>query len=294
MHGYGGQNGMRSDSSGPGSQGPDGCGPARTGPHRARRAVLKVLAGVSIVVLVMAGITLLLGGGVQGTLSLIHQKGEQEALTVLPTPLGATVGPEQPPESTVSRSSTPSVSPTGTTRAPSARTSTRPRRASRSGTSAAATSARRGTTSPTTSEQVSDLGEQLLANLNEFRAAAGVSPLALRAGLVRSASTHDSVMAGGCGLSHQCPGEEDLGSRISTEGVKWSAVGENIGYGGPVDASDSAILAMARRMTASMMAETPPNDGHRRNILSPSFRYVGIALLRDSNGTVWMTQDFAG
>ena len=43
-----------------------------------------------------------------------------------------------------------------------------------------------------------------------------------------------------------------------------------------------------------MLAETAPNDGHRRNILNGSFKYVGICLYQDANGTVWMTQDFAG
>jgi uncharacterized protein YkwD len=42
-----------------------------------------------------------------------------------------------------------------------------------------------------------------------------------------------------------------------------------------------------------MLAETPPNDGHRRNILNASFAHVGISLYRDAQGTVWMTQDFS-
>jgi uncharacterized protein YkwD len=42
-----------------------------------------------------------------------------------------------------------------------------------------------------------------------------------------------------------------------------------------------------------MLAEQPPNDGHRQNILSRSFRFVGITVTRDSSGTVWMTQDFS-
>jgi uncharacterized protein YkwD len=42
-----------------------------------------------------------------------------------------------------------------------------------------------------------------------------------------------------------------------------------------------------------MLAEQPPNDGHRLNILSSSFSHVGITVSRDSQGTVWMTQDFS-
>jgi uncharacterized protein YkwD len=42
-----------------------------------------------------------------------------------------------------------------------------------------------------------------------------------------------------------------------------------------------------------MLNEQPPNDGHRLNILSTSFTHIGIAVYRDSSGTVWLTQDFS-
>jgi uncharacterized protein YkwD len=50
---------------------------------------------------------------------------------------------------------------------------------------------------------------------------------------------------------------------------------------------------MAVGLTQSMLDETPPNDGHRQNILSSSFHHIGIAVYRDGSGTVWMTQDFS-
>jgi uncharacterized protein YkwD len=100
-------------------------------------------------------------------------------------------------------------------------------------------------------------------------------------------------MAGGCGLSHQCPGEASLGDRETAAGVSWSAAGENIGEGGPVSDTNDAIAKMAVGLTNSMLAEQPPNDGHRRNILSSSFHHIGISIFRDSSGTVWMTQDFS-
>ena len=104
---------------------------------------------------------------------------------------------------------------------------------------------------------------------------------------------HNQTMASGCGLSHQCPGEPDLGARETAAGVHWMAAGENIGEGGPVSSSDSAIASMAVALTQDMLNEKPPNDGHRRNILSTSFTHIGIAVFRDSKGTVWMTQDFS-
>jgi uncharacterized protein YkwD len=42
-----------------------------------------------------------------------------------------------------------------------------------------------------------------------------------------------------------------------------------------------------------MLNEKPPDDGHRRNILSSSFTHIGIAIHRDAPGTVCLTQDFS-
>jgi uncharacterized protein YkwD len=137
-------------------------------------------------------------------------------------------------------------------------------------------------------------GQAVLNQINRARAKEGLSALVMNSGLVASAEKHNLRMADGCNLRHQCPGEASLGSRISAEGVSWSTVGENIGFGGRVPSSTSAITAMATNLTRSMLNERPPNDGHRRNILSSSFTRVGISVYRDSSGMVWMTQDFSG
>ena len=134
---------------------------------------------------------------------------------------------------------------------------------------------------------------QVLALINQARSAAGLAPLTITASLNSSASAHNSRMAGGCGLSHQCPGEADLGARETAAGVHWTAAGENIGEGGPVANTAAAIAQMAVGLTQSMLNEKPPDDGHRRNILSSSFTHIGIAVFRDSSGTVWLTQDFS-
>ena len=115
--------------------------------------------------------------------------------------------------------------------------------------------------------------------------------------------------------------------------MQWTAAGENIGEGGPVAATTvasttvasttvasttvastrlvstrfvstrfvstrfvsptGAITAMATALTRDMLAEKPPDDGHRLNLLSPDFTHIGIAVYRGSDGTVWLTQDFA-
>jgi hypothetical protein len=60
-----------------------------------------------------------------------------------------------------------------------------------------------------------------------------------------------------------------------------------------VSDTGSAEASMAVGLTQSMLDEKPPNDGHRANILSSSFTHIGIAVIRDSSGTVWLTQDFS-
>jgi uncharacterized protein YkwD len=134
---------------------------------------------------------------------------------------------------------------------------------------------------------------QVLALINQARATAGLPPLTITAGLENSASAHNLTMAGGCGLSHQCPAEPDLGARETAAGVIWSACGENIGEGGPVSNTGAAIAQMAVGLTQDMLNEKPPDDGHRRNILSSSFTHIGIAIYLDGSGTVWLTQDFS-
>jgi uncharacterized protein YkwD len=134
---------------------------------------------------------------------------------------------------------------------------------------------------------------QVLALINQARAQAGLPPYSLSSRLDRSAGGHNGLMAAGCGLSHQCPGEPPFGTRETDAGVTWTSAGENIGEGGPVADTSAAIAQMALALTQDMLNEKPPDDGHRLNILSSSFHVTGIAVFRDSSGTVWMTQDFA-
>jgi uncharacterized protein YkwD len=135
--------------------------------------------------------------------------------------------------------------------------------------------------------------EQVLQVINKARAQAGLPGYTITAGLTTSSGKHNALMVGGCGLSHQCPGEPSLGARETAAGVSWTSAGENIGEGGPVANSEAAIAQMAVELTTDMLNERPPDDGHRLNILSSAFRHIGIAVTRDSHGTVWMTQDFS-
>ncbi|HUQ57670.1 sigma-70 family RNA polymerase sigma factor [Lentzea sp.] len=137
--------------------------------------------------------------------------------------------------------------------------------------------------------------ERVLALINETRANAGLPAVTMDPALVTAAERHTrAMMSNGCGLSHQCPGESGLGERGTAAGVRWSSVAENVGMGGPVKDAVEPITKMALNLTQGMIDEKPPNDGHRKNILSRSSTRIGIVVVRDAKGTVWMTHDLAG
>jgi uncharacterized protein YkwD len=136
------------------------------------------------------------------------------------------------------------------------------------------------------------LAQQLFQQINRDRAANNLPALGWEPRLERSARQHDLVMAAGCGLMHQCPNEPDVGTRISNQGVQWQTVGENIGEGGPVYTNSDA-WNMVLMIHNGMMAEKPPDDGHRRNLLSKDFHRIGISIYIDAHNTLWLTEDFA-
>jgi uncharacterized protein YkwD len=151
------------------------------------------------------------------------------------------------------------------------------------------------TTEPTTAAPSSPTGDvvldAVLAHINAARTANGLPAYAFSAALSKASQAHNALMAGGCGLSHQCPGEAGLGDRFTAAGVSWTSAGENIGQGNAQNTPD-AITAAANGLTDLMLAEVAPNDGHRRNLLSSGFKHVGLAVTRGSDGRVWVTQDF--
>jgi uncharacterized protein YkwD len=182
----------------------------------------------------------------------------------------------RPPRPTTTASPTPTrtASPTPTTTA------------SPTPTTPAAT-----TPAPTPTPTADTVIDQVLAHINASRTENGLVALTLNADLSRASELHNQLMIGGCGLSHQCPGEAGLGDRFTAQGVRWTSAGENIGYGS-AGSSQAAVVGAANGLTDSMLAEQPPNDGHRRNLLNTGFRQIGLAVDRDANGLVWMTQDF--
>lgn len=133
------------------------------------------------------------------------------------------------------------------------------------------------------------VGAKLLVYINTKRAANGLYAYKVSPGLVRSATLHSQCMAAEQRLSHLCNGEKPIGERFI--GVPWRGASENAGQENASNTTAS-ILAAVERSTDAMLGEAPGNDGHRKNLLSNSSKLIGIGVVRDSRGKIWLTQDF--
>lgn len=217
------------------------------------------------------------------------------AVTTLARPVGASLGPvtvasarpkptRPHPRPTASATATPTTAPP-TTAAPTSASTTQP-------TTAPPSTAAPTTAAPTTSASTGDaIITAVLDHINAARVASGLTPYVLNSQLSQASQAHNALMAGGCGLSHQCPGEAGLGDRFTAAGVAWTSAGENIGQGNAAD-DQTQIVAAANGLTDLMLAEQAPNDGHRKNLLNAGFKQIGLAVTRDTTGKVWFTQDF--
>ncbi len=147
-----------------------------------------------------------------------------------------------------------------------------------------------GTTggSSTPTSQAQQLALYVLGLINHDRVAMGLPAYQWSSALAAGAHLHNLRMMAYGQLSHQCPGEPALGTRISNDGIAWRSAGENIGWSNYPD-PQQGVLSNHQ----GMMAEKPPNDGHRQNILSSNFNMVGIDVLVDAHHNVWLTEDFA-
>ncbi len=262
--------------------------PAQHRAARPRRRKLAVWAGIVVPVLVLAGVYVVRVTGAGGP-SASSAADTTQTVKTCSSPGTAASTPCASPSASPSSRSPGRLAPVRHKKAPPVRHGHPAPSHSASSRPAPAPSP---STTPAASPQ-SSADQQVLALINQARARAGLPAYTVTAGLDRSSSAHNVLMAGGCGLSHQCPGEASLGARETAAGVNWTAAGENIGEGGPEPDTASAIAQMAVGLTQDMLNEKPPDDGHRLNILSSTFRHIGITVQQDSSGTVWLTQDFS-
>ena len=132
---------------------------------------------------------------------------------------------------------------------------------------------------------------------SQWNSLTAVQPLAWNDNLMTAAGAHNQAMIAQDNQSHQLPGEQSLGARITSAGYSnWTNVGENIyAY------ADDAFFAHAGfaidwgGSAATGGIQSPA--GHRLNMMSSSYREVGIRVTAENNpntsvGPQVVTQDF--
>lgn len=122
---------------------------------------------------------------------------------------------------------------------------------------------------------------KVIALTNQKRRNHGCKALVFKTSLRKAARRHTHRMADvgyPDGLSHQLPGEPDLGRRLTNAGYKnWTMAAENIAYGYPTP----------REVVRGWMG----SKDHRQNILNCRLRHIGVGLVR-ADGVAWWTQVF--
>ncbi len=127
-------------------------------------------------------------------------------------------------------------------------------------------------TAPAAASSGSD--EQAFFDLtNAARAQSGLGPLAWSEGLANIARVWSGSMASSQALAHNPTLVGEVGAWITPN---WQRLGENVGFGGSIGNLQAAFMN---------------SPGHRANVLG-NFNQVGIGVVRDGNGTIWVTLDF--
>lgn len=119
---------------------------------------------------------------------------------------------------------------------------------------------------------------EMLDLVNQERVNRGLNALTWDPELVTVARGHSREMLELGYFSHSSPNTGKLGDRLRAHGINYVRAGENLAY--------APSLGVAHR---GLMQ----SDGHRANILEPSFQRVGIGVITASDGTLMVTQVFA-
>jgi uncharacterized protein YkwD len=127
---------------------------------------------------------------------------------------------------------------------------------------------------------------ELLVELNAARERHGLAPLTLSRILNRPARAHSAYLARVGKLTHTGQDGKPFYVRLYRAGYsRRKAVAENLGMAGGCSTDLSKTMV-------EMWLDSP---GHRRNLLSPRYSKVGIALVEasDCSNTIYTT-DFGG
>ena len=128
--------------------------------------------------------------------------------------------------------------------------------------------------------QMSQAQRSLLTAINAARASAGIAPLRLSGSLASAAAWQSTVLAQAGYLDHTAPDGSTLVVRLTRAHWHGTAAGEDL------------AVAPSPGDAVTMWMQSP---GHRANLLSTSFRSVGLGLARGAwqgREALYVTADF--
>ena len=94
-----------------------------------------------------------------------------------------------------------------------------------------------------------------------------------------AAQGHSDYQAAIKTMTHDGPGGNSPGARMTAAGYSWRAWGENVAYG--------------YNDCAAVIAAWMNSPGHRVNMLNPAYTNIGIAVAIGSNCYKYWTMDLA-
>ncbi len=131
-----------------------------------------------------------------------------------------------------------------------------------------------------TSAAPSGYASEVFDLVNSQRSANGQSALTYSAEAAKVAQAKAEDMAANNYFSHTSPTYGSAFDMLKANGVSYSSAGENIAKG--------------QTSSSSVMNAWMNSSGHRANILSSSYKSVGVGCAADSSGTLYWVQVFIG
>lgn len=119
--------------------------------------------------------------------------------------------------------------------------------------------------------------QRVLDLVNAERARAGLRPLSYQRQLDQASEGHARHMAGVGRMAHEGIGDGDPGSRILATGFD-DSWGENVATG--------------QTSPEQVVAEWMASPGHRRNIMDPNYRFLGVSYEVAAGGRTYWAQSF--
>jgi uncharacterized protein YkwD len=141
------------------------------------------------------------------------------------------------------------------------------------------------------SDAIAGVRARLINQINTHRHEYGLSPLWLDPVAEHAAQIQAQYMEASGVMQHEDSDGRSPMERYVDLGGHASLYGENVAYYGDSFTETDAVWQAVSKLDAMMMAERPPSDGHRENILSPDYKAIGIGVAIGPNG-IYIAEDF--